>query len=256
MIEFGKTLKDAREAAGLTVAQIAQSTHMMSAMIEDLERENFTRIVAPIYGRGFVKLYCEAVGLDPKPMIAEFMDIYTGKRDPAIHERRVAPIAPEPPPQPPIEPAPEPAPEPEIEEPMAEPPPAPSGYDLFSAPPPPEPTPPTSTPSPKFTRYSAPLRDYVPELEKLNEMKTTIIRWAILVGAAVLVLWLLIVGVRALYRATAPAQEPSRNANLEIFEEGNPPASTSEQPAPTDREPLPNVQPPRTPLAIPPLYID
>jgi cytoskeletal protein RodZ len=75
MIEFGKTLRTAREAKGITVSQIAEKTHMLVQIVEGLENENFEKIAAPIYGRGFVKLYCEAVGLNPKPMIEEFMEV-------------------------------------------------------------------------------------------------------------------------------------------------------------------------------------
>ena len=73
MIEFGKTLRTAREAKGLTPGQIAERTHMMIQVVEGLENENFSKIVAPIYGRGFVKLYCEAVGLEPKPLVDAFI---------------------------------------------------------------------------------------------------------------------------------------------------------------------------------------
>ena len=79
MIEFGKTLRAAREAKGLTTGQIAERTHMMVQTVEGLENENFSKIVAPIYGRGFVKLYCETVGLDPKPMVDAFMEIYADR---------------------------------------------------------------------------------------------------------------------------------------------------------------------------------
>lgn len=88
MIEFGKTLKDAREAKGYSISQIADMTRMMSSIVEGLENEDFSRIAAPIYGRGFVKLYCEAVGLDPKPLVAEFMEIFNGNREPSIRERQ------------------------------------------------------------------------------------------------------------------------------------------------------------------------
>ena len=64
MIEFGYTLRKAREAKGLTLKDIAQSTHVMEQMLADLENENCSKIAAPIYGRGFVKLYCEAVGIE------------------------------------------------------------------------------------------------------------------------------------------------------------------------------------------------
>ena len=75
MIEFGETLRQAREAKGLTTSQVAQTTHLLVQQIEALEREDFSRIAAPIYGRGFVKLYCEVVGLEPKPLIDAFMEI-------------------------------------------------------------------------------------------------------------------------------------------------------------------------------------
>ena len=79
MSEFGKTLRAAREAKGLTTGQIAEQTHMMIQTVEGLEREDFSKIVAPIYGRGFVKLYCEAVGLDPKPLVDAFTEIYADR---------------------------------------------------------------------------------------------------------------------------------------------------------------------------------
>lgn len=245
MIEFGKTLKDAREAAGLSIQQIAERTHMMSAMIEDLENERFNRIVAPIYGRGFVKLYCETVGLDPKPLVAEFMEIFTGTRSPTIRERvivntpapEVAAPAPEPEPviEPEVAPAPEviaPAPEPEL---TPEP-----EFKLESDPPP-------KTP-PQFTRYSAPLRDYTPDvdnIDNLNEIKMRILRLALLGVGGIVLLWIVCAGISALYHATSkPSETP---AAQEVAEQ------QVAEPAPDifNDKPLP-----RQPITVPPLYID
>ena len=89
MIEFGKTLRAAREAKGLSVAQLAEQTHMTPARVEELENENFTSFPAAIYGRGFVRLYCQAVGLDPKPLADEFTEIFNGNRVVEIKEREV-----------------------------------------------------------------------------------------------------------------------------------------------------------------------
>lgn len=79
MKPFGQTLKEAREAKGLTASALAKETHLLVQIVEGLEAENFKRIPAPVYGRGFVKLYCEAVGLDPKPMIDAFIALYEGQ---------------------------------------------------------------------------------------------------------------------------------------------------------------------------------
>ena len=94
MMEFGKSLRAAREAKGFTVLQLAETTHLAPSVVENLENEDFSHIAAPIYGRGFVKLYCEAVGLAPKPMIDQFMDLLNGTTEPRIRERPVAPEAP------------------------------------------------------------------------------------------------------------------------------------------------------------------
>lgn len=91
MIEFGETLRRTREEKGLTVSEVAQRTHMLVQQVEALEKEDFSKIAAPIYGRGFVKLYCEAVGIEnPKPLVDEFMDIFSGNRPPTIRMRQPA----------------------------------------------------------------------------------------------------------------------------------------------------------------------
>ena len=140
MIEFGETLRKTREQKGLTTSQVAQTTHLLVQQIEALEREDFSKIAAPIYGRGFVKLYCEALGLDPKPFVEEFMAIYTGNKMRPI--RRKMPTAQPATPQPA---APQPAamPQPSAPQPAAEtavpPPPPPPADAPAAAPAPAEP---------------------------------------------------------------------------------------------------------------------
>ena len=110
MIEFGKTLRMAREAKGLTPGQVAERTHMIVQTVEGLENEDFSKIVAPIYGRGFVKLYCETVGLEPKPLVDAFMEIYSSGRGTSAAKSAPTPAAPPAPkPAPVVEPTPEPA---------------------------------------------------------------------------------------------------------------------------------------------------
>lgn len=86
---LGEILKNARVEKGLKPSDVAESTHMMVQIVESLEREDFRRIAAPIYGRGFVKLYAEFLELDPEPLIREFMELYDGARMPAVRTKRV-----------------------------------------------------------------------------------------------------------------------------------------------------------------------
>ena len=146
MSSFGETLRNAREAKGLTCSQVAAQTHMLVQIVEEMEREDFHRIPAPIYGRGFVRLFADCVGLDSVPLVREFMDIYNGRRKPAPSIREVPP---DPTPPPPVRPvwqppsAPVPTPEPPAPEPIPEPPPAPA-----PEPPAPEPIPEPPAPEP------------------------------------------------------------------------------------------------------------
>ena len=163
MSSFGEKLRNAREAKGLSCSQVAAQTHMLVQIVEEMEREDFHRIPAPIYGRGFVRLFAECVGLDPVPLVREFMEIYEGRRAPTVSIREV-PTATVPPPVPPrwqtpVAPPPEtvappvqepePLPEPEpVPEPVA--PPEPEPEPEFFAQPEPEPVPePIAPPEPE-----------------------------------------------------------------------------------------------------------
>lgn len=69
----GELLRNARLEKKLTVAQVAAETRLKPHIIEELERDDFSRITAPVYGKGFIKLYAEYVGLDPIPLINDYM---------------------------------------------------------------------------------------------------------------------------------------------------------------------------------------
>ena len=142
-MSFGQTFRTAREAKGLTLAQVAAKTRILVQIITDMENEDFHRIPAPIYGRGFVRLYAECVDLDPTPLIHEFMEIFEGRRPPAS----ARPIPIEPQDEEPIS-APQPMSMPEplsVPQPMSIP--EPISTPAFEPTPAPEPTP---IPNPQF----------------------------------------------------------------------------------------------------------
>jgi len=227
MMEFGKTLRTAREAKGLTTGQIAERTHMMVQVVEGLENEDFSKIVAPIYGRGFVKLYCETVGLEPKPLVDAFMEIYSGGRG-----KSAAPHEPAKPEQRPVEPtAPEPPPKPVAPEPPQR---VQETID-FSAPPAAE----VPRQQPTTSRYAAPM-----PIDDGFSMPAVNWRMVALGAAAVAIVVLALLGVRALYRVTMTAPEE------ETTEVADP------APAPTDAQAPAKAPVDRKPLPLKPFYID
>ncbi len=63
-VSVGERLREAREAAGLTLEDIATSTRIPTRHLESLETGDFSRLPAPTYTVGFAKNYAAAVGLD------------------------------------------------------------------------------------------------------------------------------------------------------------------------------------------------
>ena len=249
MMEFGKSLRAAREAKGFTVLQLAEMTHLAPSVVENLENEDFSHIAAPIYGRGFVKLYCEAVGLAPKPMIDQFMDLLNGTTEPRIRERPVAPEAPaatsENPPE---------------DEPIPEPPPQ---QDLFRSqtplderrnlPPASAPAAPVSAPKdePAMSKYASPFR------MAQNASTQRVWRTGVLALIAFAVILLLFFGLKALYRATSsgPAPEkPETTAPAATAQAETTQAKTAQAETTSAKEKTPAT--PRTAQNIPSLYID
>ncbi len=165
MTSFGETLRKAREAKGLSCSQVAAKTRLLVQIVEEMEKEDFHRIAAPIYGRGFVRLFADCVGLDPVPLVKEFMEIYEGRRAPTVNIRQV-PIAPEPEPAPvemPSAPAPQPLPSmevPPVQVPLAPATPSPAAEPI------PEPEP---MPIPEPEPMPEPEPEPIPEPEPMAE---------------------------------------------------------------------------------------
>lgn len=93
MFSPGAPLRAAREKHRLTAAQIAEATRIKLHVIEAIEDNDFSRIAAPLYGKGFIKLYAEAVGLDPEPLIRDYLERHARVVHPSLKSGRPAPAA-------------------------------------------------------------------------------------------------------------------------------------------------------------------
>ncbi len=79
---IGPALQEARLKKQLTASQVAELTRMKVQIVDDLEHDDFHRIAATIYGKGFIKLFAECVDLDPVPLIADYLQTLKGGGDP------------------------------------------------------------------------------------------------------------------------------------------------------------------------------
>ncbi|OGV72589.1 MAG: hypothetical protein A2269_01170 [Lentisphaerae bacterium RIFOXYA12_FULL_60_10] len=81
-MKLGEELRKARLDRKLTPSQVAAATRMKVQVVESLEREDFSSIAAPIYSKGFIKLYAEYVGIDPRPLIDDFVNRFVNPHVP------------------------------------------------------------------------------------------------------------------------------------------------------------------------------
>jgi cytoskeleton protein RodZ len=64
----GQRLRAAREAAGLSVAEVGSKLKMTSRIIEALEADDWARIGAPVFVRGQLRSYSRLLGLPVQPV--------------------------------------------------------------------------------------------------------------------------------------------------------------------------------------------
>ncbi|MDH4161711.1 MAG: helix-turn-helix domain-containing protein [Nitrospirota bacterium] len=79
----GPMLKMLREQRGLSVQNIADITKMSTRYIESIESENYQKLPARPYLRGFLVIYTKAVGYEPDRIVTDYMRRFDAARNPA-----------------------------------------------------------------------------------------------------------------------------------------------------------------------------
>jgi len=69
MGELGETLREARDAKGLSLEQVEEATRIRTVYLRALEEEDHGRLPPPVYVRGFLKNYAQYLGLDPQHVL-------------------------------------------------------------------------------------------------------------------------------------------------------------------------------------------
>lgn len=69
-VGIGAELARARNAAGLTHVELAEKTRIRAAIIQAIERDDFSLCGGEVFARGHVKSIATALGLDPAPLLS------------------------------------------------------------------------------------------------------------------------------------------------------------------------------------------
>ena len=73
---FGARLRYERERRQIALRSIAEGTKISAGLLEGLERDDVSRWPSGIFRKSFVRAYAEAIGLDPDPVVREFVERY------------------------------------------------------------------------------------------------------------------------------------------------------------------------------------
>jgi len=72
----GPVIKVLREQRELSIRDIADMTKVNARYLELIEEENFKKLPARAYIRGFLMLYAKAIGYDPERMASDYLKRY------------------------------------------------------------------------------------------------------------------------------------------------------------------------------------
>lgn len=78
MESIGQRFKAAREKKRISLSQAALKTHMKVQNLEAMERDDFSKMPAATYARGFIRIYAGFLGLDPVPLLHEYSEKHGG----------------------------------------------------------------------------------------------------------------------------------------------------------------------------------
>lgn len=98
---LGARLRERREQRGIDLAAIAEQTKIKASLLQGLERDDVSQWPSGIYRRAYLRSYAQAIGLDPDPILREFVTVHpdpdeaaAAAADAAAAQNRTAAVAP------------------------------------------------------------------------------------------------------------------------------------------------------------------
>lgn len=71
-LSLGEKLRQAREARGITISEVAEQTRISSLYLEGIEADDYRTLPGGIFNKGFVKSYAKYVGVDEQEALQDY----------------------------------------------------------------------------------------------------------------------------------------------------------------------------------------
>ncbi len=73
---LGAAVRAAREAAGLSLAEVSERTRVRAGVLTEIERDDFSHCGGDVYAKGHLRAIASAVGADPRPWIEQYDELH------------------------------------------------------------------------------------------------------------------------------------------------------------------------------------
>ncbi len=74
MAGLGTYLSQLREERGPSIEELARVTRVSSRYLEALEREDFAQLPAPVFTKGYIRAYCQALGVPAEEALSRYSE--------------------------------------------------------------------------------------------------------------------------------------------------------------------------------------
>ena len=71
----GQVLRAEREALGVTTRDVAETLNLSITMVEAIEADDYERMPAAVFARGYIRAYARLLDLDPEPIVARYPEV-------------------------------------------------------------------------------------------------------------------------------------------------------------------------------------
>jgi len=101
METMGQKFRAAREKKKMNISKAAALTRIKVQHLEMMENDDFSKMPAPTYAKGFIRIYASFLGLDPIPLVEEYVERHLNppgddRPAPKPSRRAAAPVPPPP----------------------------------------------------------------------------------------------------------------------------------------------------------------
>lgn len=87
-LTLGEKLKQAREARGISISEVAEQTRISPLYLESIEKDDYKPLPGGIFNKGFVKSYAKFVGIDDQEALQDYSRLMSSQGEPTVEENK------------------------------------------------------------------------------------------------------------------------------------------------------------------------